>query len=252
MKLIDKLGEVSRRSLLKAMAVVGATGAVAGCGGGSDDVVYEGGGSLPGAETPEDLTDLSSFTKSWAVCPHNCGTSGRCVNTMWVKNGRIKRITSDDYEVDNAGNRVRPDDINDPRRLSCAKGHAYKYRAYHNGRLKYPMKQTKERGDLTGFVRITWEEAYDEVLRKYWAIYSKYGAAAIQFQNGPSNYGGTGVSANNPTGVITSGGGTRATYSDHSFHQYNYGRQIAGVCRIHHPTPGLIWASSSGRWLTDG
>ncbi len=219
----------TRRTFLKGMAALGAAGVITGCGGNSDNdgPVYEG-GSLPGSVEPEDLTDLSSFDKFSVTCPHNCGPTTRCVSTIWVKNGRIKRVTSEDSEVDGNGVAYNKD-INDARKLNCAKGRAYKGRVHHNGRLKYPMKQTKQRGDLTGFVRISWEEAYDEVLRKYWAILAKYGPRAIRaHSNINSGSAGNGDSAS-AMSVITQNGGSISTYSDHSFHQYNYCYNIVGV-----------------------
>ena len=42
-------------------------------------------------------------------------------------------------------------------------GYAQIKRTYAPDRLKYPLKQTKARGDLNGFVRISWEEALDTV-----------------------------------------------------------------------------------------
>lgn len=61
--------------------------------------------------------------------------------------------------------------------------------------MKYPLKQTKKRGDLTGFVRITWEQAMKEIAQRYNAILRKYGSEAIynhmsSGQQGPYQRGG--------------------------------------------------------------
>lgn len=232
MGISDKLKEaqVSRRTFLGGMAAVGAAFAVAGCTkDGADDVIINGGGSsLDGAVDPEDLTNLLKAKVSYAACPHNCGPGIRCVSKPWVVNGRIVRVTTDDTETDINGVPRDKDAWNDPRQLSCAKGHSYKYRVYHAGRLKYPLKQTKERGDMSGFVRITWEQAYNEIIRKHRAIYAKYGPAAIQ-SNANNSSAGTFALVSTAIAPVTGIGLTRGSFSDHSFHQYNYGRRIAGL-----------------------
>ncbi len=243
MGLSEKLqkADVSRRSFLKGMAALGAAGAVAGCSkdDGGDIIYGGGGGNLEGSVAPEDLTDLSKFNVAYAACPHNCGPAVRCVSKIWTLNGRIVRVTTDDTEADIDGNPRDKNAWNDPRQISCAKGHSYKYRAYHSGRIKYPMKQTKARGDLSGFVRITWQQALNEVARKHRAIFAKYGPAAIH-SGGPNvGYAGTWGNPSQAMAAITNLGGnysnnrytnaTRGSFSDHSFHQYNYGYNMAGV-----------------------
>ena len=183
---------------------------------------------MEGAVDPEDLSDLSSFDLAYATCPHNCGPGIRCVSKIWTKNGRIVRVTTDETKTDINGNVRDKNNWNDPRQLNCAKGHSYKYRVYHSGRLKYPLKQTKKRGDATGFVRISWQQAYNEVIRKHRAIYAKYGPAAIQAGSNNSS-AGTWAAPSKAVSPITSLGGTRGSFSDHSFHQYNYCYNMAGV-----------------------
>ncbi len=185
-------------------------------------------GGLEGAIDPEDLSDLSSFDVAYATCPHNCGPGIRCVSKIWTKNGRIVRVTTDETKTDINGNVRDKNNWNDPRQLNCAKGHSYKYRVYHSGRLKYPLKQTKKRGDATGFVRISWQQAYNEVIRKHRAIYAKYGPAAIQAGSNNSS-AGTWAAPSKAVSPITSLGSTRGSFSDHSFHQYNYCYNMAGL-----------------------
>ncbi len=183
---------------------------------------------MEGAIDPEDLSDLSSFDVAYATCPHNCGPGIRCVSKIWTKNGRIVRVTTDETKTDIDGNVRDKNNWNDPRQLNCAKGHSYKYRVYHSGRLKYPLKQTKKRGDATGFVRISWQQAYNEVIRKHRAIYAKYGPAAIQAGSNNSS-AGYWAAPSRAVSPITSLGATRGSFSDHSFHQYNYCYGMAGV-----------------------
>ncbi len=85
--------------------------------------------------------------------PHNCG--GRCVTKAYVKNGVIKKFVTDE----------RPDDFagDNPQRRACVRCRARIDQYYRQDRLIYPMKQTKERGDVNGFVKITWAEAFKEI-----------------------------------------------------------------------------------------
>ncbi|HIZ89065.1 MAG TPA: molybdopterin-dependent oxidoreductase [Candidatus Mucispirillum faecigallinarum] len=221
---------ISRRSFLKGLAAMSALGAVAGCSkdNGGEIIYGSTGGGLEGAVDPEDLSDLSSFDLAYATCPHNCGPGIRCVSKIWTKNGRIVRVTTDETKTDINGNVRDKNNWNDPRQLNCAKGHSYRYRVYHSGRLKYPLKQTKKRGDATGFVRISWQQAYNEVIRKHRAVYAKYGPAAIQAGNNNSS-SGYWAAASRAVSPITSLGSTRGSFSDHSFHQYNYCYNMAGV-----------------------
>lgn len=233
MGLSDRLQktQVSRRTFLGGMAAVGAAFAVVGCTkDGANDIISTGGGSgsLDGAVDPEDLTNLLKAKVSYAACPHNCGPAVRCVSKPWVVNGRIVRVTTDETETDINGKPRDKEAWNEPRQISCAKGHSYKYRVYHTGRLKYPLKQTVKRGDVTGFVRISWEQAFNEVIRKHRAIYGKYGPAAIQSGAG-NGYAGTFASVSAAISPVTSLGSTRGSFSDHSFHQYNYCYNMAGV-----------------------
>jgi anaerobic selenocysteine-containing dehydrogenase len=226
MKVSEQNFTATRRGFLKIMGALGAAGAITGCGGGSDEEVIVDGSTYiyPPIEPP----DISNADVAYITCPHNCGPGVRCVSKAWVVNGRIVRITTDDTDADIDGNPRDKNAWNDPRQLSCAKGHSYRYRVYHTGRIKYPMKQTKKRGDVTGFVRITWQQAYNEVIRKYRAIFAKYGSAAIHSGSNNSS-AGTFAAASYAVAPVTSVGGVRGSFSDHSFHQYNYGYNIAGV-----------------------
>jgi anaerobic selenocysteine-containing dehydrogenase len=229
MKTLTENFAATRRGFLKMMGAMGALGAVTGCGsGGGDEEIIVGGGGLGGAINPEDLSDLTQFDLAYATCPHNCGTTSRCVSRVWTKNGRIVRVTTDDSEYDHFGNLKDKHAWNDARQLSCAKGHAYRYRVYHTGRIKYPMKQTKKRGDVTGFVRISWQQAYNEVMRKYRAIYAKYGPAAI-YAGDANGSSGTFANPSNATAPVKVLGAAGGTFSTLSFHQYYYVYNIVGV-----------------------
>lgn len=113
---------------------------------------------------------------------------------------------------------------------ACARCRSYKFRLYHPGRLKYPLKQTKKRGDLSGFVRISWEQALDEIARKHKAITDKYGPEAFHsiyacgaYSSSWQGGGYTGIWTGISTSAAASLMGGYAKYThDYSFHQRSF------------------------------
>ena len=163
---------------------------------------------------------------------HNCG--GRCVSRAEVINGKIKRILTDESLYTSDGTYIDPESSNFPQTRACARCRSYKYRLYHPGRLLYPLKQTKKRGDLSGFQRITWEQAIREIAAKHKAvvnefgvdgIYSIYawGAATGTFQGasgGPLGAGGAG--GDGGAALRYMGGAQSSYFGSYSTHQYRY------------------------------
>jgi len=107
--------------------------------------------------------------------PHNCG--GKCFFKVYVKNingkRRIVKLTSEgDVSLDGKDPDGLPREISDDedmRKLqirACPRGYAQIKRIYSPTRVKYPMVQTKKKGDITGFKRITWDEALDIYVSK--------------------------------------------------------------------------------------
>lgn len=113
---------------------------------------------------------------------------------------------------------------------ACAKCRSYKFRLYHPGRLKYPLKQTKKRGDLSGFVRISWEQALDEIARKHKAVTDKYGPESFHsiyacgaYSSSWQGGGYTGIWTGISTSAAASLMGGYAKYThDYSFHQRSF------------------------------
>lgn len=237
---INSASEATRRTFLKGMAAVGAAAVVTGCGSGSDDTVYYGGNDLNDVVPPVDLSNEQIY---YAGCVHNCGTGIRCVARVHVANGRVVRITSDDSDYAYDGTYRDKEQYNDSRALMCPKGRSSKYKIYHSGRMRYVLKQTKERGDMSGFVRISLEQAMDEVARKMRAVYTKYGPAAIYNTYGSSHgYGNVLADCDLPRQALTSFiGGTQSTYSDYSYHQFYYGSVLTG-----HPLVDSPWMPQGG------
>ncbi len=224
---------LTRRTFLQGMAAVGSATVVAGCS--SDDggglVVNSGSGgttTLPGAVAQEDLSNAKIFH---AGCTHNCGTGVRCVSRLHVVNGVVKRVTTDESDYAFDGTYRDKEQYNDARSLTCPKGRAFKFRSHHPGRLRYALKQTKERGNMSGFIRIPVQQALDEIAKKYRAIHAKYGANAIHTIYGTSGgYDTVGTYANyaSVSTALTSPAGARPYYADYSYHQYHYGQPLVG------------------------
>ncbi len=115
-----------------------------------------------------------------AGCPaHNCG--GRCVLKLFVREGEIVRIESDDREGD---------DISDPQLRACIRGRSYRRRQYHPDRLRYPLKRTGKRGEGK-FERISWDEAFDMISSELKRIKREYGNSAILVPYGTGSYNQT-------------------------------------------------------------
>ncbi len=113
-------------------------------------------------------------------CPaHNCG--GRCLLKVYLKEGVIVRIETDD----------RPGDgIENPQLRACLRGRGYRHRQHNADRLKYPMKRTGKRGEGK-FERISWDEATDLMAENLTRIKEKYGNSALYVPYGTGSYNQT-------------------------------------------------------------
>ncbi len=175
-----------------------------------------------------DEDDLTPDYIRYGTSGHNCGA--KCLIKAHVKNGVIKRFVTDENVIDTTGQVMDSDNPNCSSSRACAKCRAYKFRLYHPGRLKYPLKQTKKRGDLSGFVRISWEQALDEIARKHKAITDKYGPEAFHsiyacgaYSSSWQGGGYTGIWTGISTSAAASLMGGYAKYThDYSFHQKSF------------------------------
>lgn len=155
-------------------------------------------------------------------CPsHNCG--GRCLLKVYVKEGIISRIETDDRKNDS---------VSDPQLRACLRGRAYRHRQYHADRLKYPMKRIGKRGEGK-FERISWDEATDIMARQILRIKEKYGNEAIYVPYGTGSYNQTN---GKPTAsrLMNLIGGALGYYNSYSWAciskatPYVYGTNITG------------------------
>lgn len=144
---------LSRRSVLKGMGAAVATAAVAGCSSESDDF-------NPMNYGQQGLTFETADRTAFNTGPFNCGS--KCVHKFHVKNGRIVAMTSagdiprDRSSEDEYGSTVEGQPM---QFRSCVRGYSYIQRVYQPDRLKYPLMQTGNKGDISSFKRVTWEEA---------------------------------------------------------------------------------------------
>jgi anaerobic dimethyl sulfoxide reductase subunit A len=149
----------TRRSFLEGMGAVGATAALASCGSGQGVKTLFG-------EAPAPAIPAIGGTLVAGSAPHNCG--GRCVTKAYVENGVIKRFITDDRPDQN----VIDGTGDDPQRRGCLKCRGQKGFMYRADRLLHPLKQTGTRGDVNGFVQISWTQAFTEIAQKLQSIVS--------------------------------------------------------------------------------
>lgn len=91
---------------------------------------------------------------------HEIHCHGQCMLKAHVKNGRLLALTSAG-DVPRCEATKTDESIGKMQRRACMKGYAERKRLYAPDRLKYPLLQTIERGNLAGFKRISWDEAID-------------------------------------------------------------------------------------------
>jgi anaerobic selenocysteine-containing dehydrogenase len=101
---------------------------------------------------------------------------GGCGALIEVEEGKAVRIRGDPLHPISRG-------------YLCAKGLASVEMAYHEGRLKHPLKREGERGGGR-WVRMSWDEVLNEIAYRLLEIKDKYGAEAVVFAHGsPRDYG---------------------------------------------------------------
>ncbi len=132
--------------------------------------LYTGGGDTDTSSPEAPLIDETVFAGS---SPHNCG--GGCVLKAYVKDGVIKRFTTDETPektyVDGTGDYMQD--------RACPRCRSQRSWIYNSNRLMYPMIQRGERGNLDSFERVTWEEAANYIKEKADAVMAAYGPAAF-------------------------------------------------------------------------
>jgi anaerobic selenocysteine-containing dehydrogenase len=116
-------------------------------------------------------TDVENTTTVIGACPHDCPDT--CSMLITVQDGRALAVR---------GNPEHPF----TRGGLCIKVNNYTDRVYSPERVLYPLKRSGPKGSGQ-FTRLTWEEALDEIKRRWRAIIDTYGPTAIL----PYSYLGT-------------------------------------------------------------
>lgn len=96
--------------------------------------------------------------------PMHCG--GGCLLNLHMEDGRVGSITSAG-DIPRANCREQDESLGPIQRRACLLGLSEKKRINAPDRLKCPLIQTGERGDLSGFKRISWDEALDRIAGWY-------------------------------------------------------------------------------------
>jgi molybdopterin guanine dinucleotide-containing S/N-oxide reductase-like protein len=114
-----------------------------------------------------------------AACPHDCPDA--CSVLITIEDGRATKIQGDPEHPVTRG-------------FLCAKVAKYLDRVYSPDRVLHPMRRVGPKGPCGAgaparevFQCITWDEALDEITRRFRAIISQHGSEAIL----PYSYGGT-------------------------------------------------------------
>ena len=108
-----------------------------------------------------------------AACPHDCPDA--CAVLITVEDGRATKIQGDPEHPITRG-------------FLCAKVAKYLDRVYSPGRVLYPLRRVAPKGTNRGdaFRRISWDDAFDEIVARLKSLSSDFGPEAIL----PYSYGG--------------------------------------------------------------
>lgn len=103
------------------------------------------------------MEGTQKFLTGCALCYHSCGME------VTVENGKAVKVEGQKSHPLNKG-------------YLCPKGHAAIEHLYHPDRLKYPLKKVDG-----NWVRVTWDEALDEIAAKLMDLKEKYGPSVVAF-----------------------------------------------------------------------
>lgn len=170
---------MTRRNFIKSAGAAGALSALSACSKDSGAEIIYGSNSDSGDSTV--IIPVSEDIYAGTI-GNNCG--GKCIVKAHVKNGVIRRFTTDETPESYGDERLKP------QRRACLKCRGRVSELYKTDRLIYPLKQIKERGDVTGFMRISWEQAYKEIAEKLRESINKpYTGTDTYYQANSSKYG---------------------------------------------------------------
>ena len=152
------MAELTRRSLLKGAAALGAAAMLGGCTPQTlqeDDAL-----SKTGEDAAEPVIEVKH---AWCKM---CGPARtHCSTLCTIKDGRWVHVEGNPEAGNNYGRGSK---------TLCAKGNSAMHTVYSPNRLLYPMKRTGEKGEGK-FEQITWDEALDEIAAKLKEQKEQYG-----------------------------------------------------------------------------
>lgn len=110
-------------------------------------------------------------------CLRNC--ADRCLMKFRVQDGRMTYVTGAEEQAKTGT-------------CPCIKGLTYVEYTYAPDRILHPMERIGEKGSHK-WRRITWEEAWDKLIKKTHEVVDKYGAEAVLPYSYSGNYGAIGM-----------------------------------------------------------
>ena len=128
-----------------------------------------------GANTP--LMAKRAGTIKYSSCLRNC--ADRCLMKFSVQNGRMTYVRGADEQYKTGS-------------CPCVKGLTYVEYTYAPDRILHPMVRVGEKGSHK-WKRITWDEAWDILIKKTHEVVEQYGAEAILPYSYSGNYGAIGM-----------------------------------------------------------
>ena len=118
------------------------------------------------------MTELPRIARLPSVCPHDCPSA--CSLEVEVIEGKtIGRVRGNKRQSYTDG-------------VICAKVARYAERIHHPDRLLHPLRRTGPKGS-GAFEHISWDEALDEIARRFLSIEAEHGSEAVW----PYYYAGT-------------------------------------------------------------
>lgn len=174
------LEKTSRRSFVKGTLGLAGLASLSGCGSSSDEVYMSSDVSTEPDTTPPPIFEEVFYGGN----PHNCG--GNCLLKVYAKNGVIRRIVTDENPEYTYLDSIQRDNLQE---RACTRCRAQKSWLYSSNRILYPLIQTGERGDLSTFKRVSWDEAAAYFKAKVEKIRNTWGPVAT-FMPKSSGMGG--------------------------------------------------------------
>ncbi|HEX2929640.1 MAG TPA: molybdopterin-dependent oxidoreductase, partial [Candidatus Binatia bacterium] len=118
--------------------------------------------------TAESVNSARTVRGYCALCTAHCATIAT------VENGRVTRLDPD-HDHPNGG-------------VICIKGKAAPELVYNRDRLDYPLRRTRPKDDAdSGWQRVTWDEALDDIARRILDTRDRWGAKSIALAKGTTS-----------------------------------------------------------------